>query len=158
MRCPYCSSDNTQVKDSRPVEDNTAIRRRRTCPVCEQRFTTFERVQLQEVVVIKSDGSRQSFNRGKLRHSIMIALRKRPFDEKKLDDQLSLLVRQLEMSGESEVTSKDIGKRVMEMLSRMDPVGFVRYASVYNDFQQPSDFTRILRSLGGVTDADKDKD
>lgn len=149
MRCPYCSSDNTQVKDSRPVEDNTAIRRRRTCPECEQRFTTFERVQLQEVTVIKSDGSRQSFNRGKLRHSIMIALRKRPVDEKKLDDQLSLLVRQLEMSGEGEVTSKDIGKRVMEMLSHLDPVGFVRYASVYNDFQHPSDFSRILKGLGG---------
>lgn len=157
MRCPYCSSENTQVKDSRPVEDNTAIRRRRTCPECEQRFTTFERVQLQEVTVIKSDGKRESFNRGKLRHSIMIALRKRPINEARLDDQLSLLVRQLEMSGDGEVTSKDIGKRVMEMLARLDPVGFVRYASVYNDFQQASDFTRLLESLGGKPGEDTSK-
>lgn len=147
MRCPYCNSENTQVKDSRPVEDNTAIRRRRTCGNCDQRFTTFERVQLQDIVVAKSDGRKQPFDRDKLKRSIMLAGRKRNLDEEQLDLAISQLVRKLETSGDAAIMSTDIGQMALDMLADIDQVAFVRYASVYKDFKHPDDFSHILKDM-----------
>ena len=147
MRCPYCNSENTQVKDSRPVEENTVIRRRRTCGACGQRFTTFERVQLQDIDVLKSDGRRQPFDRDKLKRSIMIAARKRQLDEERLDQALSNMVRKLESSGETAVSASVIGQMALDMLADIDQVAFVRYASVYQDFKHPDDFREILSNI-----------
>lgn len=144
MRCPFCGSDNTAVKDSRPAEDNTAVRRRRGCDDCGARFTTFERVQLREITVVKRDGKRTAFNRDKLVRSVSIALRKRPVSDEQVDQLVSGLVRKLESSGETEMTSSEIGQMVMDSLRAVDPVGYVRYASVYKDFGDPSDFAAFI--------------
>lgn len=150
MRCPFCGHEDTQVKDSRPTEDNSAIRRRRYCPNCGARFTTFERVQLRELVVIKSNTQKEPFDRDKLFRSLRIALRKRPVDADRLERVVNSLVRQLESSGESEIPSKQIGEMVMQTLLQLDQVAYVRYASVYKDFREASDFNQFVESLKPV--------
>lgn len=147
MRCPFCGFDDTQVKDSRPSEDGAAIRRRRSCPNCDARFTTFERVQLRELTVVKSDGSKKPFDRDKLARSMRIALRKRPVEEEKLEQVINGLVRQMETMGEGEISTKQIGELVMETLRRLDHVAYVRYASVYRDFRTPEDFNEFVETL-----------
>ncbi|MBI1208094.1 MAG: transcriptional repressor NrdR [Azospirillum sp.] len=147
MRCPFCGNDDTQVKDSRPTEDNSAIRRRRLCPGCGARFTTFERVQLRELTVVKSNGQREPFERDKLLRSMRIALRKRPVDADRIDRVVNSLVRQLESSGESEIPSKQIGEMVMNHLLNLDQVAYVRYASVYRDFREAADFNQFVEQL-----------
>jgi len=147
MRCPYCSSPDTQVKDSRPAEDNSAIRRRRVCPDCGGRFTTFERVQLRELVVIKKSGRRTPFDREKLMRSLEIALRKRPVEPERVERMVNGIVRQLESSGESEVESARIGELVIEGLRALDPVAYVRFASVYRDFREARDFNTLIDEL-----------
>jgi transcriptional repressor NrdR len=151
MRCPFCQNEDTQVKDSRPTEDNACIRRRRQCEKCGSRFTTFERVQLRELVVIKRSGRRSPFDRDKLTRSVTIALRKRPVDPERIEQMVSGIVRRLESSGESEVPSQQIGEMVMEALAALDPVAYVRYASVYKDFRETKDFAAFLDDprLGG---------
>lgn len=146
MRCPFCGSENTAVKDSRPAEDNTAVRRRRGCENCGARFTTFERVQLREINVVKRDGKRTLFDREKLVRSVTIALRKRPVSQEQIDQLVSGIVRKLESRGEPEMASSEIGEMVMDSLRAVDPVGYVRYASVYRDFGDPSDFARFIDS------------
>ncbi len=146
MRCPFCGSENTAVKDSRPAEDDTAVRRRRVCDNCGGRFTTFERVQLREITVIKRDGKRTPFQRDKLVRSVSIALRKRPVTPEQIEQLVSGINRKLESSGETEVSSSDIGELVMESLRAVDPVGYVRYASVYRDFGDPSDFAQFIKT------------
>ena len=148
MRCPFCGHDDTQVKDSRPTEDGAAIRRRRFCPACGQRFTTVERTQLRELTVLKSDGRRVAFDRDKLARSIRIALRKRPVDDDKIERIVNGIQRQLETSGESEIPSKMIGEMVMDVLRDLDPVAYVRFASVYRDFREAKDFERFVGALG----------
>lgn len=150
MRCPYCSSENTQVKDSRPTEENAAIRRRRVCPDCGGRFTTFERVQLRELTVIKRAGRRVAFDRDKLSHSVEIALRKRPVEPDRIERMVSGIVRQLESLGESEIPSSVIGQLVMEALRGLDPVAYVRFASVYRDFREAADFHEVLGEIADV--------
>ena len=145
MRCPFCGSENTAVKDSRPAEDNNAVRRRRGCENCGARFTTFERVQLREIMVVKRDGKRVPFEREKLARVITIALRKRPVSTEKIDQIVSSIARKLESSGEIEIASQDIGELAMESLRTVDPVGYVRYASVYRDFDAPSDFAAFIK-------------
>ncbi|MBP2294597.1 MULTISPECIES: transcriptional regulator NrdR [Azospirillum] len=147
MRCPFCGHEDTQVKDSRPTEDNSAIRRRRFCPGCGARFTTFERVQLRELTVVKSGGQREPFDREKLLRSMRIALRKRPIDADRIDRVVNSLVRQLESSGESEIPSKQIGEMIMAALQALDPVAYIRYASVYKDFREASDFNEFVEQL-----------
>lgn len=147
MRCPFCGYDDTQVKDSRPSEDNAAIRRRRFCPKCDARFTTFERVQLRDMMVQKSDGAKEPLDRDKLARSMRIALRKRPVDEENLEQVINGLVRQMETMGENEISTKKIGELVMEALRKMDHVAYVRYASVYRDFRSPEDFNDFVDSL-----------
>lgn len=147
MRCPFCGGEETQVKDSRPTEDNTAIRRRRVCTTCGGRFTTFERVQLRELTVIKSSGRRVPFDREKLVRSVQIALRKRPVDPDRIERMVSGIVRQLESSGESEVAAKDVGLLVMDALKGIDDVAYVRFASVYRDFREAKDFEAFLGEL-----------
>jgi transcriptional repressor NrdR len=147
MRCPFCGHDDTQVKDSRPTEDNSAIRRRRFCPSCGARFTTFERVQLRELVVVKSGGTREPFDREKILRSMRVALRKRPVDADRVDRVVNSLVRQLESSGETEIPSKQVGEMVMQALLHLDQVGYIRYASVYKDFREVSDFNEIVGTL-----------
>lgn len=149
MHCPFCGHDDTQVKDSRPSEDGTAIRRRRFCPACAQRFTTVERVQLREITVVKTDGRRQLFDRDKLARSIRIALRKRPVEEERIERIVNGIVRQLEASGEADIPSKQIGELVMEALKTVDAVAYVRFASVYRDFREARDFQALLGELGG---------
>jgi len=149
MRCPFCGHDDTQVKDSRPSDDSSAIRRRRFCPNCGQRFTTIERVQLRELTVVKSDGRRVPFDRDKLARSIRIALRKRPVQEERIERIVNGIVRQLEASGESDIPSKQIGEFVMETLKEVDAVAYVRFASVYRNFREAKDFEMFLGSLGG---------
>ncbi|MBY0565050.1 MAG: transcriptional regulator NrdR [Hyphomonadaceae bacterium] len=144
MRCPFCSNEDTQVKDSRPTEDGAAIRRRRLCDKCGSRFTTFERVQLRELIVLKRSGRRAPFDRDKLARSVMIALRKRPIEPDQIEQMISGIVRKLESQGETEVQSETIGDMVMEALAQLDPVGYVRYASVYQDFQETSDFAKFI--------------
>src|ERR1700687_2788276 len=147
MRCPYCSTLDTQVKDSRPTEDSAAIRRRRVCPSCGGRFTTFERVQLRELVVLKRNGRRIPFDRDKLVRSVEIALRKRPVDPERIERMVSKIVRDLESLGESEVSSETIGETVMEHLRGLDDVAYVRFASVYRNFREPKDFQAVLGEL-----------
>ncbi len=144
MRCPFCGSENTSVKDSRAAEDDTAVRRRRICESCGARFTTFERVQLREITVIKRDGKRAPFDRERLARSITIALRKRPVDREQIDQMVSGIVRKLESTGESEISSNDVGELAMEALRQVDPVGYVRFASVYRDFKDPNDFAQFI--------------
>jgi transcriptional repressor NrdR len=146
LRCPYCGFADSVVKDSRPAEEDTAVRRRRGCMQCGGRFTTFERVQLRDLVVIKRDGRRAAFERDKLRRSVQIALQKRPVSEEQLDQMISGIVRRLENMGESEIKTSDIGQMVMESLGGLDPVAFIRYASVYKDFKTPGDFARFVES------------
>jgi transcriptional repressor NrdR len=147
MRCPYCSSLDTQVKDSRPTEDSSSIRRRRVCPDCGGRFTTFERVQLRELTVIKKTGRRVPFDRDKLTRSINVALRKRPVEPERVERLVNGIVRQLESSGESDISSDDIGKIVMEGLKGLDTVAYVRFASVYRDFSDAKDFGTLADEL-----------
>ena len=147
MRCPFCGHEDTQVKDSRPSEDGGAIRRRRFCGNCGQRFTTIERTQLRELTVVKSDGRRVTFDREKLARSIRIALRKRPIQEDRRAHVYSI-VRQLEASGESDIPSKQIGELVMDTLKELDPVAYVRFASVYRNFREAKDFEDFIGSLG----------
>jgi transcriptional repressor NrdR len=149
MRCPYCGSADTQVKDSRPAEDNSCIRRRRVCPACGGRFTTFERVQLRELVVVKKSGRRAPFDRDKLMRSLQIALRKRPVDPESVELMVNGVVRQLESSGDAEVESSRIGELVIEGLRSLDPVAFVRFASVYRDFREARDFNALVDELVG---------
>ncbi|MDX1291669.1 MAG: transcriptional regulator NrdR [Hyphomonas sp.] len=144
MRCPFCGSENTSVKDSRSAEDNTAVRRRRVCEACGARFTTFERVQLREIMVVKRDGKRVPFDRDRLTRSITIALRKRPVDREQIDQMVSGIARKLESGGETEVTSNEVGEFAMEALRQVDPVGYVRFASVYKDFRDPNDFAQFI--------------
>lgn len=150
MRCPFCSSDETQVKDSRPSEDNSAIRRRRSCPSCGARFTTFERVQLREMTVLKAGDRRQPFDRDKVIKSMQVALRKRPVDLEQIEKSANSIVRQLESMGDPEVTSQRIGELVMKALARLDTVAFIRYASVYKDFSRPEDFNDLLEDLEDI--------
>jgi transcriptional repressor NrdR len=148
MRCPFCGNEDTQVKDSRPTEDGSAIRRRRQCPNCGARFTTFERVQLRELTVVKSNGQREPFDRDKIMRSMQIALRKRPVDSDRLERVVNGIVRRLESSGESEIPSKVVGEMVMEALKSLDQVAFVRYASVYRNFREAKDFEEFVGRLG----------
>lgn len=150
MKCPFCSGTETQVKDSRPTEDDAAIRRRRECPGCEARFTTFERVQLREITVVKSDGRREPFERSKLLRSLKLSLQKRPVDADVIERAASDIVRQLEQSGESDITTKFIGEKAMGALSGLDPVAYVRYASVYKDFREVKDYNDFLADLDTV--------
>jgi transcriptional repressor NrdR len=147
MRCPFCGHEDTQVKDSRPSDDGAAIRRRRFCPACSQRFTTVERVQLRELTVIKADGRRVPFERDKLARSVRIALRKRPVQEERIERIVNGIVRQLEASGENDIASQQIGEAVMETLREVDEVAYVRFASVYRDFREAKDFEAFLGSL-----------
>jgi transcriptional repressor NrdR len=151
MRCPFCGHEDTQVKDSRPTEDGSAIRRRRFCGNCGQRFTTIERTQLRELTVVKSDMRRVPFDRDKLARSIRIALRKRPIQEERIERIVNGIVRQLEASGESDIPSKQIGELVMDTLREVDPVAYVRFASVYRNFREAKDFEDFLGSLGETT-------
>lgn len=148
MRCPYCGSGNTQVKDSRPTEDNTAIRRRRFCLDCSGRFTTFERIQLRELTVVKKNGRRVPFDRDKLMRSIQVALRKRPVEPDRVERLVSGIVRRLESMGENDVKSDVVGKLVMEGLRTLDDVAYVRFASVYKNFREAKDFEELLGELG----------
>ncbi|WP_099866257.1 transcriptional regulator NrdR [Pararhizobium haloflavum] len=154
MRCPYCSSEDSQVKDSRPAEDGTAIRRRRVCPNCGGRFTTFERVQLRELTVLKKTGRRVPFDRDKLMRSFEIALRKRPVDRERIERAVSGIVRRLESSGEQDVPSEQIGLMVIEALKALDDVAFVRYASVYRDFSGAEDFEKVIAELSAQINGD----
>lgn len=147
MHCPFCSYEETQVKDSRPSEDGTSIRRRRACTECGARFTTFERVMLRELTVIKSGDKRQAFDRDKITRSMQLALRKRPVTPEHIERAVNGIVRQLEVSGESEVTSFNIGELVMQALIGLDTVGYIRYASVYKDFSKPDDFRKFVKEL-----------
>ncbi|KKX34331.1 MULTISPECIES: transcriptional regulator NrdR [unclassified Rhizobium] len=147
MRCPYCGSEDTQVKDSRPAEDSTSIRRRRICPDCGGRFTTFERVQLRELMVTKKTGRKVPFDRNKLVRSFQIALRKRPVDNDRIERAVSGIVRRLESSGENEISSEEIGLQVLEALKSLDDVAFVRYASVYRDFSHAEDFEKVIQEI-----------
>ena len=158
MRCPFCSNEETQVKDSRPTEDGTAIRRRRYCPDCSGRFTTFERVQLRELMVIKRSGRRVPFDRDKLMRSIQVALRKRPVDPERVERMVSGIVRRLESLGESEIKSETVGKLVMEALKTLDDVAYVRFASVYKNFREAKDFEELLGELSGEDDNGKTGD
>jgi len=147
MRCPFCGHDDTQVKDSRPTEDGAAIRRRRYCSACGARFTTFERIQLRELTVVKANNKREPFDRDKLARSMQIALRKRDIDPERIERMVNSMVRQLESSGETEIPSKSIGEMVMNALAALDQVAYVRYASVYRDFREPSDFNEFVGKL-----------
>ena len=158
MRCPYCGSLETQVKDSRPTEDSAAIRRRRICPDCGGRFTTFERVQLRELTVVKRSGRRVAFDRDKLARSIEVALRKRPVDPERIERLVSGLVRRLESMGESEISSEMIGERVMESLKQLDDIAYVRFASVYRNFREAKDFEAVLGELEPRPDEDAETD
>ena len=152
MRCPFCGNDDTQVKDSRPTEDNSAIRRRRFCPNCGARFTTFERIQLRELTVIKKSGAKAPFDRDKLARSIMIATRKRPIEPERIERLINGIVRRLESSGESEIKSDTIGELVMDGLAALDKVAYVRFASVYRNFREAKDFEDFIGSLSGTGD------
>ena len=147
MKCPFCNNTETQVKDSRPTEDGSAIRRRRLCPACGSRFTSFERVQLRDLTVIKKDGKRAVFNRDKLANSILTALRKRKVDTERVEKLISGIVRRLESSGEEDIPSHMIGQLVMESLSEIDQVAYVRFASVYRNFREVQDFENFLGEL-----------
>tara|TARA_B100000686_G_C16667099_1_gene904208 strand:+ start:611 stop:1084 length:474 start_codon:yes stop_codon:yes gene_type:complete len=149
MRCPFCGNEDTQVKDSRPAEDHSAIRRRRFCSACGSRFTTFERVQLRELTVSKKNGQHTPFDRDKLARSILIATRKRPVEPERVDRMINGIVRRLESIGESEIASDTIGELVMEALSSLDQVAYVRFASVYRNFREARDFETFVGKMGG---------
>ena len=149
MRCPFCGNEDTQVKDSRPAEDNSAIRRRRQCTNCGARFTTFERVQLRELTVLKGNGQREVFDREKLERSMRIALRKRPVEADRVERVVNGIVRRLESSGEAEIPSKAIGELIMDALANLDQVAYVRFASVYRNFREARDFEKFIDKLGG---------
>ncbi len=144
MRCPFCGHEDTQVKDSRPTEDNSSIRRRRYCPNCGARFTTFERVQLRDLTVIKKNGQRVPFDRDKLERSMMIALQKRPVDPERVERVVSGMVRRLESTGDHDIRSVQIGELVMDALANLDPVAYVRFASVYRNFREAKDFEDFI--------------
>jgi len=148
MRCPFCGQLESQVKDSRPSEDGAAIRRRRLCPQCGGRFTTFERVQLRELTILKRSGRRAPFDREKLVRSVSIATRKRPVEPERVERMVNAIVRQLESMGETELASHVVGEMVMKALKSLDDVAYVRYASVYRDFRQTEDFARFLSQEG----------
>ena len=150
MRCPFCGHEDTQVKDSRPAEDGASIRRRRFCASCGQRFTTVERVQLRELVVLKADGRRAAFDRDKLARSIRVALNKRPVEEERQERIVNGIVRKLEASGDSEIKSDQIGEAVMDALKAVDAVAYVRFASVYRDFREARDFEEFLGGMDGA--------
>lgn len=150
MRCPFCAHEDSQVKDSRPTEDNAAIRRRRQCEGCGARFTTFERVQLREITVVKSDDSREPFARAKIEQSVTLACRKRGIAQERLDQLVSGIQRQIETLGESEVPSKAIGEMVMDGLRQLDSVAYIRFASVYRDFSEARDFEEFASSVRDV--------
>ena len=152
MRCPFCGADDTQVKDSRPTDDRGAIRRRRFCGNCAARFTTFERVQLRELTVLKKNNQREPFERDKLARSIYVALRKRPVEPERIDQVVSKIVRELESQGESEISSEIVGEAVMEALRQLDDVAYVRFASVYRNFREAKDFEAVLDELSGEED------
>ncbi|HZD52502.1 MAG TPA: transcriptional regulator NrdR [Woeseiaceae bacterium] len=152
MRCPFCGYEDTQVKDSRPAEDNASIRRRRACPDCGSRFTTFERVQLRELTVVKKSGKRVPFDRDKLQRSILIATRRRPVDPERIERIVNGIQRRLESSGESEVPSSAIGEMVMDALAGLDQVAYVRFASVYRNFREARDFEEFIGKLGDGDD------
>ena len=152
MRCPYCQSEDTQVKDSRPAEDGAAIRRRRVCPVCGGRFTTFERVQLRDLTVLKKSGRKVPFDRDKLARSLEIAVRKRNVDPERIERAITGIVRQLEGSGETEIPTDEIGRLVMDALKSLDDVAYVRFASVYRNFREAKDFQELLGELKGDED------
>ncbi len=149
MRCPFCQNEDTQVKDSRPSEDKAAIRRRRYCPACGARFTTFERVQLRELTIVKKSGRKVPFERDKLERSLDIALRKRPVDPEQVERMVNGIVRRLESMGESEINSEHVGRLIMEGLESLDQVAYVRYASVYRNFREASDFEKFLGKMTG---------
>ena len=152
MRCPLCGHNDTQVKDSRPTEDNSAVRRRRLCPECGSRWTTFERVQLRELTVRKSDGNKVIFDREKLIRSLQIALRKRPVDEDRIDRIVNSIQRQLETSGENEIPTRAIGEMVMDNLRELDQVAYVRFASVYKKFREAKDFEAFVEKMSDETE------
>ncbi|MDP1975343.1 MAG: transcriptional regulator NrdR [Alphaproteobacteria bacterium] len=147
MRCPFCTFEDTQVKDSRPSEEGAAIRRRRICPECNGRFTTYERAQLRELVVLKRDATKTSFDRDKLTRSILTAMRKRPFTQDQIEEIVTNIVRNLENLGENEIPTTLIGQKVMEVLAKLDQVAYVRFASVYKDFREAKDFGEFLRKM-----------
>ena len=147
MRCPFCSNEDTQVKDSRPTEDNTAIRRRRVCDVCGSRFTTFERIQLRDLIVMKSNGQKENFDRDKMYRSLSLALRKRNVDNENIEKIVNAIVRKLENSGETDIKSNIIGQYIMEALMHLDQVAYVRFASVYKNFREAKDFEDFLGNL-----------
>ena len=155
MRCPFCTSEDTQVKDSRPAEDGASVRRRRECSACGGRFTTFERVQLRELTVVKSNGKKAPFDRDKLARSVLIATRKRQVQPDQIEQMISGIVRRLESMGEAEIESKMVGELVMEGLAHLDDVAYVRYASVYKDFREAKDFEKFL---GGLDDGEGNGD
>lgn len=150
MRCPFCAHDDSQVKDSRPTEDNTAIRRRRQCESCGARFTTFERVQLREVAVVKSGGKRETFDRGKIEQSVTLACRKRGIEQERIDQLVSGIQRQVETMGDAEISSARIGEMVMDGLRQLDSVAYIRFASVYRDFGEAKDFEEFASSVRDV--------
>ena len=154
MRCPFCGNDDTQVKDSRPAEENSAIRRRRFCPACGSRFTTFERVQLRELTVLKKNDQRVPFDRDKLARSIITATRKRPVEPERVDRMINGIVRRLESLGESEINSTTIGELVMEGLANLDQVAYVRFASVYKNFREARDFEAFIGEMSGSNEDD----
>ena len=147
MKCPFCGCEETQVKDSREAEDNTAIRRRRECPECGSRFTTFERVQLREMIVVKKNGEKTPFDRDKLARSIELAVRKRPVSPERVEKVVTSIQRRLEVSGETEIASQTIGEYVMEALSNLDHIAYIRFASVYRDFREVKDFEDFVETI-----------
>ena len=153
MRCPFCGNIDTQVKDSRPAEDHVAIRRRRSCPGCSGRFTTYERVQLRDLVVVKKNGRRENFDRDKLSRSIRIAMQKRPVEPERIEQMISGIVRRLESMGDTDIPSDKIGEIVMERLAAIDTVAYVRFASVYRNFQEADDFEDFVAELRPPADA-----
>ena len=155
MRCPFCGHDDTQVKDSRPTDDNSAIRRRRFCTACGSRFTTFERVQLRELTIVKRNGQRTLFDRDKLDRSITIAVRKRPVTPERVERIVNSIQRRLESSGENEIASQTVGELVMEALAALDQVAYVRFASVYKNFREAKDFEDFVGRLGGDSNFDE---
>lgn len=147
MRCPFCGDEDTQVKDSRSADDGAATRRRRACSACGARFTTFERIQLRDLMVVKTDGRVEAFNRDKITRAMTTALRKRPVEEEQINRTVNSIVRQLETLGENEIPTQKIGELVMKALTQMDIIGYIRFASVYKDFREPGDFSEFLGDL-----------
>jgi transcriptional repressor NrdR len=154
VRCPFCGSDDNQVKDSRPVEDGGAVRRRRQCNACGARFTTFERIQLRELVVIKRDGRRVPFDREKFKRSLMIAIRKRGIEEERIERVVNGIVREIELSGETEISSQRLGALAMKRLAELDQVAYIRFASVYRDFTGVRDFEQFIQRMGSEAEAE----